>query len=276
MVINGKRYRKIELPNLQSIILDTMKDIHEFCVAHDIQYYCIAGTVLGAVRHGGFIPWDDEIDIAMTRENYERFKMLYAQKCSDKYFLQDYRSDKDFGLALMRVCIKGTYLDWPAQNHLRNCKCAYIDIFPLDNVPVDETLQIKQANQMKFLNKVCHIKLYKVGQTKNDFNFIAKSLLHAVLKFVPIRILVQMKETVMTAYDNKDSECLCSMQSHYNYKKQTFKRSVYGTPTLIRFEDTQFFAPEQFESYLKQLYGNYMELPPIDKRKTNSNAYIIE
>ena len=271
-----ERYKRIELKELQSIILSSMKDIHSFCVKHSIQYYCIAGTVLGAVRHGGFIPWDDDIDIAMTRENYERFRALFSNYYTDKYFLQDYRSDNDFGLALMRVCIKGTYIDWPAQNHLRNCKCAYIDIFPLDNVPVDEQLQIKQAKQMNYLNKICNIKLYKVGQTKNVFNFIAKSLLHVVLKVISTRALVWMKEKVMTTYDNKDSEYLCSMQSHYNYKKQTFKRSVYGTPTLIGFEDTQFYVPEQFENYLKQLYGNYMELPPKEKRKIISNAYIIE
>ena len=269
-----ERYKRIELKELQSIILSSMKDIHSFCVKHSIQYYCIAGTVLGAVRHGGFIPWDDDIDIAMTRENYERFRILFAEYNTDKYFLQDYRSDNDFGLALMRVCIKGTYIDWPAQNHLRNCKCAYIDIFPLDNVPENEILQTKQEKSIKLLNKLCHLKLYKVGETRNFINYIGKSFIHTLLKVIPLRTLVRMKEKIMTAYDDCPSEYICSMQSHYSYKKQTISRSIYGSPTLIRFEDTQFYAPEHCETYLNKLYGNYMELPPAEKRAKKSNAYI--
>lgn len=274
MKTKEERYKRIELKELQSIILSSMKDIHSFCVKHNIQYYCIAGTVLGAVRHGGFIPWDDDIDIAMTRENYERFRALFSNYYTDKYFLQDYRSDNDFGLALMRVCIKGTYIDWPAQNHLRNCKCAYIDIFPLDNVPENEKLQREQERSIKLLNKLCHLKLYKVGETRNIINFIGKLFIHILLKVVPLQMLVRMKEMIMTAYDDRPSEYICSMQSHYSYKKQTISRSVYGSPTLIRFEDTHFFAPEHCEIYLNKLYGNYMELPPVEKRTKKSNAYI--
>ena len=169
-MINTEGFRLLELKELQSMILKAMKEIHSFCVENDIEYYIIAGTMLGAVRHRGFIPWDDDIDIAMTRNNFEKFKHLFSTgKIANNYFLQDYSTDKDFGLALMRVCLPGTFQNWPAQNHLRNCKNAYIDIFPLDNVPLKEEQQRKQAKRIQTLNRICNLKLYRDYESKSFF-----------------------------------------------------------------------------------------------------------
>ena len=117
----------ISLRELQMMQLATMKEIHAFCATHQINYYIIGGTLLGAIRHKGFIPWDDDIDIAMMRKDYDRFVELFAKEGNkEKYFLQNYSTEKNFQPALSRVCIKGTYMDVPAEHHIHICKNTYI------------------------------------------------------------------------------------------------------------------------------------------------------
>ena len=113
----------MEIRELQLLQLDVMKEIHEVCIKHKIEYYLIAGSVLGAVRHGGFIPWDDDIDIAMMRSQYDEFRSVFYEEFDQtKYFLQDYDTDNEHRPALMRLCIKGTIQDLPYEYHLKNCK----------------------------------------------------------------------------------------------------------------------------------------------------------
>ena len=271
-------YKKLELNELQGIMLKTIKRIHSFCLENQIKYYIIGGTLLGSIRHEGFIPWDDDIDIAMCRDDFEKFRSLFLQdKSFPDLFLQDYKTDKDFGLSLMRVCIKGTYLDWPAQNHLRNCKNAYIDIFPLDKVPLKEKLQKKQAARIRLINQLCNIKLYKVGESSSFFVSILKHVLHVLLKLIPIKYLVKVRNKVMQKYDNNENLTnVCSMQSHYSYKKQNMNYNIYGQPVLYKFEDTYLMGPQDYDAYLKQLFGDYMVLPPEDKRPNPLDTYIIQ
>lgn len=271
-------YRKLELKELQALMLKVIKIIHEFCVNNDIRYYIIGGTLLGAVRHKGFIPWDDDIDIAMCREDFEKFKVLFNKDNSfPELFLQDHKTDVDFGLSLMRVCIKNTYLDWPAQNHLKNCKNAYIDIFPLDKVPLEKNLQIKQARNIRIINKLCNIKLYKIDESRNLVYYLLKNIFHYILKLIPITWLVQIREKEMRKYNNcLNCSNLCSMQSHYSYQKQNMDYNIYGQPVLYKFEDTELYGPNNYNSYLTKLFGDYMTIPNKNNRPITLDSYIKE
>lgn len=273
-----KGYRKLSIEELQALQLQTMKVVHEVCLENNIKYYIIAGTALGAIRHGGFIPWDDDIDIAMTRDEYDKFKGIF-EKCfdKDKYFLQDYDSDIDFRPPLMRLCIKGTYLDFECERHWKYCKNAYIDIFPLDNVPDEESLRNQQEKNLLKYKKIISRKLYRIHETNNILARIAKRFIALYLKTIPLKSLQKKYVKEMKRYNTVDTSCVCSMASQYKYSKQTMDRTIYGKPTLVKFEDTEFYGPENIKQYLEKLYGkNYMEIPPVEKRRKPETVLIKE
>lgn len=264
-------YRKMELRELQLLQLSVMKTVHKVCLKHKINYYLIAGSALGAVRHGGFIPWDDDIDIAMMRPEYESFKKIfYKEFDQSKFFLQSYETDVDYRPALMRLCIKGTIQDLPYEYHLNNCKNTYIDIFPLDNVPDSNKKRKMHAQLNRILDKLLIKKLYI---TKSNGK---KERLYQIAAHVtPLKILQRLKVSCMMMYDKEQTKCVCSMESHYSYERQTIHRSVYGKPTLVKFEDTEFYGPEKIDEYLCCLYGkNYMIIPPESKREKPYDVYI--
>lgn len=271
-------YRKMSLRELQLLQLNAMKEIHTVCVKNNITYYIIAGTLLGAVRHGGFIPWDDDIDIAMMRNDFEKFKSIFSKEFDiEKYFLQHYGTDVDFRPALMRVCIKGTILDLPSEYHLKNCKNSYLDIFPLDNVPDDMNYRRKQVKDMRNIAKIIKLKLYRFYEENSVFKKKAKQLISFFLSIYPLKFLQKNIVNIMTRYDNEKTKCVASMASQYSYFKQTMDRRIYGNPILVKFEDTFLFAPENKEKYLIQLYGeDYMKIPPLNKQRTPQDVYILK
>ena len=269
----------LTIRELQLLQLSVMKEIHEFCVKNDIKYYLIAGSMLGAIRHGGFIPWDDDIDIAMMRKDYDKFVSLFSKKLdSNKYFLQNYDTEENFQPALSRICIKGTHVDIPMERHLKICKNTYIDVFPLDNVPDNEADRASQKSSLIKIDNKFELKLGRVY----DRGFlcsklIAKRLISALMFAIPYKKLQREREKVMRMYVDVDTRCVCSTVSKYGYDKQVIDRSLYGIPTLYAFEDTQFFGPEHCDAYLKHLYGkNYMQIPPEDKRVKPHDVYLLE
>lgn len=270
-------YRKMPLRELQLLQLDTMKQIHEVCEKHDINYYIIGGTLLGAIRHKGFIPWDDDIDIAMMRKDYERFKTIFTSEfdCS-KFFLQHYDSDKDFRPAMLRVCIKDTIQDYPSEAHHRNCKNTYVDIFPLDNVPDSAVERDKHIKELLNIDRLINIKLYHIYEYNSKWYILFKKIISKFL-FVSLKTLQHKRVKSMTKYKNVSTQCVASTVSKYGYEKQIMDREIYGKPTLYTFEDTMLYGVEQYDKYLTKLFSKkYMELPPKNKRERPHDVYIKE
>ena len=269
-------YRPLQLKELQTMQLNAMKDIHSACVNNNISYYIIGGTLLGSVRHGGFIPWDDDIDIAMLRPDFERFKKAFESSMDQsKYFLQHFDSDLDFRPAIMRVCIKNTILDFSCESHWRYCKNVYIDIFPLDNVPDDPIKAEKQDKELQRRRQIIRRKLYRIHDENSWFKILSKKIVALAYSVIPLKIAQHRVVDIMTKYNDEQTENVCSMSSHYSYKKQNMPRSIYGTPQLVKFEDTELYAPEMIKEYLEKIFGSdYMKLPPVEARDIPCNSYI--
>lgn len=267
--------KELSIKEIQAIQLDLMKIVHKVCNDNNINYYLISGSCLGAVRHGGFIPWDDDIDIAMMRPDYERFITGFNTWFDiEKYFLQNEWTDKDFVLPLSRICIQGTMLDEPWANHLKCNKAMFMDIFPLDNVPDDEPSRTHHAKMIKFYKSLLARKAYTI--TDNKMQNWSKWIISKILKIIPLSIVLKERYKVHTKYKDTVTSCVSSLASKYGYKRHIMNREIYGTPTLLKFESEYFYFPEKYKEHLLTLFGfNYMQVPPFEKREKATKAYLI-
>lgn len=265
---------KLTLREVQELQLNVLKYIDCLCRKNNITYYLIKGSLLGAIRHGGFIPWDDDIDIAMMRDEYDRFLEICKKDLDDRYFLQNYHTDIDYAPTLSRICIKGTYAKVYPLEHLKFNKSTYIDIHPVDNVPDDDKLALRHEKQLIIIDKLINMKLYAVfDEGFIKYKRIIKRMRSLLLAAIPLEYLHSKREKVMKRYSNTTTKRVCCTACRYAYGKQIMAREIFGRPVLVKFEDGEFFAPEQYEKYLTQTYGDYMKIPPEDERDKPAEVY---
>ena len=154
----------IEGKELKSVILNTLLRFDEFCKERDIKYTIAYGTALGAIRHKGFIPWDDDLDFGFTRDNYEKFIATAKKNLSSEFFLQTWDSDREYGYAFPKIRKKGTISqERIAQDSDANCGI-FIDLFPYDNLPNDKNKRRKLITKLTFLKKLIINRGWKMKQ----------------------------------------------------------------------------------------------------------------
>ncbi|MDT3699210.1 MAG: LicD family protein [Thermincola sp.] len=264
----------INVRKLQLLQLDAFKEVDRICKRNNLKYFMIGGTLLGAVRHKGFIPWDMDLDIAMYREDYDRFAECCGRELSGKYFLQSFKTDVDFFPALSRICINNTYLEIERSRHLHHHKGIYIDIFPLDNVSDDKRARNRQKKILALIDNIILLKAcYSYDIEFFSLKYVIKKLFTILLKPLRLKWLHKMREKVMVQDAKEDTGLVCSTASHYGYSKQVLNREIYGSPVLMEFEDGLYYAPRKWEEYLRILYGDYMKLPPLEERTAMENVY---
>lgn len=266
--------KKMSVREVQLLQLDLIKKVDKFCNTHQINYYLIGGSCLGAVRHSGFIPWDDDIDIAMLRSDYDRFiEIIQDNPAFEEYFVQNYNSDKAMAPALTRLCIKNTFVDIKYSRHLKNQKYTYIDVFPLDKVPENKYCQELHRKHLYLIDRIIQLKLFHLYRG-SKLEFIAKKTISSLLSIIPLNFLQKRRVAVMAKYKNSNSNLVCSTVSKYGYKKQVIDQNIYGRPQRLLFEDVTLCVPEKYEEYLTHLFGaNYMSIPPEEARVKPQDIY---
>lgn len=265
-----------ELRQLQLVQLDMMKEIHGVCENNNLNYYLIGGSALGAVRHKGFIPWDVDIDIAMPRKDYEAFLHTYSEQLSDRLVAMYYESDKGFFAPHMLVVLKDSELIQTIDKLNPQVKRfgIFIDVFPLDYCPEDKELRIKQANKLRSLAKLKHRKLSFILPGDNGLIRVSKHIIRLALSLIPMRFILKRQQDIMQQYDSRPTSLICSMASHYKYEKQCMPISVYGTPTLVPFENCMFYGPERMDDYLHRIYGDYMKMPSAIEQERMKKIFV--
>lgn len=261
-------YVSNQLVEVQSILCDAMDCIHRVCIENDIAYYLIGGSALGAVRHKGFIPWDVDIDIAMHRNDYIRFAEIAKSCLPAGLSYHDHNNTKKYYRPHATVCIDNVqavinssyYREGKTEN-------LFIDIFPLDNAPENKILRDLQAKEIKKLSVIQSRKECVLYKRNSVLQVIVKRLIQMVLLPYTLDRIETRRDSIMTRYDGEETECWCSMTSHYSYAKQCMSKNIYGKPSLMEFSGREYYVPEKIEDYLIKIFGNdYMQLPPVEKR----------
>lgn len=246
--------------HLQRVLLHMIKEIDALCREHNIHYYLLGGSALGAIRHKGFIPWDDDLDIIMDRENYDRFITICKSHLdSNKYYIQEALTD--WPLAFSKIKLKGTSLiEYEGYDDGRG-NGIYIDVFRFDNVVRNKFL----AHWQYFCGKV--YLCYTLAQRTYDSANLKKRLLMALSFPLKLSFVRKVFWRQITKYNKKPQYNYGMFFGRGNYRTAVVERRIFGTPTYLPFEDTVLPVPEQYHEYLSQTFGNYMQLPPEEKRQ---------
>jgi lipopolysaccharide cholinephosphotransferase len=268
-VLTKDEFRKLQLTQLE-----IMDEVHRICEKNGIQYYIIGGTALGAVRHGGFIPWDLDIDIAMKRADYDHFKEACEKDLDNRYIYRDYANTHDFNHPHALLCIQNTVLvnKFDKFNPGKENLGIYLDIFPLDNAPVEEE---KWTQQAKELSRIKRLKEFKYGMCyqKHPLKTFVKKVISLSIFWTSVDRINKKMDDCMRRYSQEKTGFLCSMASHYSYGKQYMPEEIYGVPQLVAFEDRKYYAPQDLDAYLTRIYKDYMKLPPEKDRQLNLGVF---
>jgi lipopolysaccharide cholinephosphotransferase len=257
----------LELQKNEAEILEYVASI---CEKHNLEYFLCGGTLLGAVRHKGFIPWDDDIDIAMPRKDYNKLlNVLKAELNEESYMLDVFNTNKYYWLPFIKIRMNCTIYEEQQLQRYLGPKGIWIDIFPLDDgkkenliVYFFQSLFVKKA-QAILIHKNFHTTTFKGRIIRFLFFLTPPAFLHFIMDYV------------MTFNNKEDAIYFVNFGSQYNIKKQTHLKEKYYPAIEVEFEGKMYKAPRDYDYVLTKIYGkNYMQLPPLEKRVTHKPVCI--
>ncbi len=257
-----------KLSELQKRLLPLLAWYHDFCLKNNLRYYLLGGTMLGAARHQGFIPWDDDIDVGMPRDDYERFLKLTKQKRFGDFVVEGIDTENtDFFYGYSKIYdTKSTLIE---NTRYRIKRGIYIDLFPLDGVAdtKDEIMKFYKPILRRYrllLARTCAIR-----QERKRY----KNLAIRAARLIPDRMLDNKKlmYSIDTMCKQRSFEKKLYVGNLYGNwgEREIVKKTVMGMPTLYHFENLVVCGVSDYNSYLSRLYGNWRELPPKEKQVTH-------
>lgn len=256
-----------KLRQLQLIELDILKEFVRICDKYTLRYYIVGGTLLGAVRHRGFIPWDDDIDVAMPREDYDRFAAISQKELGPEYFYQSPDTDPYYFLSYAKIRKQNTFIFESRFQNASFQQGVFIDIFPLDHCP-------RRGLVCHFLFNVLAVMNYRgqidSGELYHPYTELIGKLGYLFLKqYSPRKLTVLRKRLIALSKRLSDGSLVASYSGAYGYRKEVFPQEWFGKPNQIMFERLSVAAPQETASLLRQLYGDYTQLPPLSQRASH-------
>lgn len=270
-----------DLRKLQLIELDILKEFIDVCKKLNLRYFLAGGSILGAVRHGGFIPWDDDIDVMMPRKDYEVFLENAQSLMQKKYFLQTYKTDPEYVIGFAKIRNSETTFIENSTKNLNINHGVYIDIFPIDGFKPKRILK-KLKNKLVFeIYRIYFAQMYCIRNPERIkikvMNLINKILKNTVFRKKTLVDLLHKEKKIATEYDFDESEYACLFfDAGIKPMSCIFPHSYFGKGTVKSFEGIDVIVPQDYDGFLKQQYGNYMELPPEEKRVSHHYNQVVD
>lgn len=268
MILDDKALRKLQLTQVE--ILD---EIVRVCNNLEIDYYLAYGTLLGAVRHKGFIPWDDDLDIQIKRDDYNKFVKYAPKELSSKYMFVDANTEKNYGLCYGKVVKKDTlYLEYNAPKKL--CNGIFVDVFPLETLgdvaSEGNDLLKNYCRYKQFLLAKCGYRLTD-GSLKNNIRCIMLKAASAMYTKKKLLEKIAVEEEKIRSTGKNYVDVISSSSYGYGLKKH-LPADWYSDNVYLEFERKQYKCPKYWHEVLTEEYGDYMQLPPVESRQ---NRHLI-
>jgi lipopolysaccharide cholinephosphotransferase len=257
-----------DIEKLRMAQLMIAREIKRICEKHNIKYFLDSGSLLGAVRHNGFIPWDDDIDIGMLKEDYEKFIAIAPQELNEKFFLDNDRTNPKNPYVFSKLRLRGTtYLEKIGNNSLEHNEI-FVDIFPYYYRSENKIFRKIEGIEMLILSQALlsksGYKVWKGKGWKKRLKFIPTDFLGTILSKNKIRALINR------LYNKNTNTSLVGIQAGSDYGYWFFEKNILEELIPHVFEGDEFDIPKEYDTYLKQAYGDYMKLPPEEERITHN------
>ena len=255
-----------ELQKLWAVELELLEQFKRVCEKHDLKYYASGGTLLGAVRHKGFIPWDDDVDVMMLREDYDKLLSVAAFEFSEPYFFQTAYSDKNYyrGHAQLRKSNTTAALSCEALRVPYN-QGIFIDIFPVDAIPDDPRLAEKQRKSLHSINRLLNNGArFPEGQLDGFANKLKRLAVFVISIFYSHKKQYAKMESLCKTYNGQKTQRVGFISFDPNDERLKYRRCIYDDVVKLPFEDTYINVPSGYDEMLCDQFGDYMVMKRVE------------
>lgn len=254
-----------ELKKVHQLELLLASEVLRICKKYDLKVVMLAGTFLGAIRHNGFIPWDDDMDFGMPRKDFEKFKTLCKSELdTEKFFLQTDQTDKNYPFNFLKLRLNNTRVSEEFSLDANVHSGIYIDIFPIDDISPNAIIRFVQLKGFWFFRNLLWIKCgYGDIDRKQRLSFKFVKLISSIFS---ISFLKKMKHRCILMGQNSNADFVVVSDGSYGLKKETFPKEWLREVEIYPFDNMKIWGIRNYKAYLEHMYGDYMQIPPEDQR----------
>ena len=255
---------------LRKLELDIVKEIDTICKENDIKYFLVGGSLLGAIRHQGFIPWDDDLDVGMLREDFEKFRRICPAVLSEKYSYQSYRTEPESHYIFDKIRLRNTIFSTAFSNRFQIENGIFVDILVYDKTAKSPLIQKLHIHLIQIMKRVINVRW--INKPRKKIHYKATKIFLPIMRLIPFPVYHYFYEKLIKIFNHSKSDFYIDSVG-MNLMKGAFpKECIIGEPQYVPFEDTQLPVPPGWDEYLRHWYGdNYMDIPAISSWSSGHN-----